>query len=176
MGFEELWKKNANSLYAFVMTLVGDRTLAEEICQRTVTKAYCNFYQLRNKDKFRSWIYSIAKNEFYMMHKKDKHHMLSDFDNLNRIIDDRIQDTFSANEILNKIVIKDFLSKFQPKWQKAFIMYFYYGFKKTEIAKIIGVSSRVVRYRLHQMGLQAYTVLQGGEANWENVKNILKEG
>ena len=55
-------------------------------------------------------------------------------------------------------------------------MYFYYGFKKTEIAKIIGVSSRVVRYRLHQMGLQAYTVLQGGEANWENVKNILKEG
>ena len=105
MGFEELWKKNANSLYAFVMTLVGDRTLAEEICQRTVTKAYCNFYQLRNKDKFRSWIYSIAKNEFYMMHKKDKHHMLSDFDNLNRIIDDRIQDTFSANEILNKIVI-----------------------------------------------------------------------
>ena len=61
-SFGELVKKYRQTIHAFCYHRIGDFQNAQDIVQETFLKAYLSLSQLRDPDRFSSWLYRIAIN------------------------------------------------------------------------------------------------------------------
>jgi RNA polymerase sigma-70 factor (ECF subfamily) len=61
-AFDELVVRFKRRLYNFVLRMVGDPDLAEEITQDALVRAYINADKYRTIAKFSTWLYTIAIN------------------------------------------------------------------------------------------------------------------
>ena len=66
--------ESRNKLYQIALSWCGDRMLADDMVQETVTIALKNHSQLRDEDKMFGWICSIMKNNMYRQIRKQKNH------------------------------------------------------------------------------------------------------
>jgi RNA polymerase sigma-70 factor, ECF subfamily len=60
--FEILVKLHEKMLYAYLLGMLGDGLLAEEIAEEAFVKAYENLDTLKEKDRFPAWLRKIARN------------------------------------------------------------------------------------------------------------------
>ena len=61
--FKELFSLVYNDLYRFIYSIALNKYLAEDILQETAIIGYKHFYELKDKEKFKSWIFTIAKEK-----------------------------------------------------------------------------------------------------------------
>jgi RNA polymerase sigma-70 factor (ECF subfamily) len=66
--------ESRNKLYQIALSWCGDRMLADDLVQETITIALKNHLQLRDEDKMFGWICSIMKNNMYRQIRKQKNH------------------------------------------------------------------------------------------------------
>lgn len=74
MDFEKLYEAYYMQVYSYVMTLAGNRDLAEEITQNAFFKALSSQKSYRGTAGVLTWICSIAKN-LYMDEMRRKRHI-----------------------------------------------------------------------------------------------------
>ncbi|WP_025761898.1 sigma-70 family RNA polymerase sigma factor [Dyadobacter tibetensis] len=65
MNTEEIWKQYHLRLYAFVLKMVKQQEVAEDILQATFIKIHQKIGQLKDQNKLQSWVFQIARNEVY---------------------------------------------------------------------------------------------------------------
>lgn len=63
-----------NKLYQIALSWCGDKMLADDMVQETITIALLNYSQLRDENKMFGWICSIMKNNMYRQIRKQKNH------------------------------------------------------------------------------------------------------
>jgi RNA polymerase sigma-70 factor (ECF subfamily) len=66
------WRAHRDFLYRFVLRRVRDGTVAEDIVQDILVKAYARQGTLRHPSKLRPWLYQIARNaiiDYYRLQK-----------------------------------------------------------------------------------------------------------
>ena len=68
--FEELFNKNRDFIFKYLMKLSRDASLSEELTQETFFRAYMNYPSLRNKEKASVWLCQIAKNTYFTQKKE----------------------------------------------------------------------------------------------------------
>ena len=79
MDFEKLYNAYFMKIYSFVLLLVKNPDLAEEIAQETFFKALKANKQFKGKSSEYTWLCAIAKNIAYdVLKKHKKHEMLGD--------------------------------------------------------------------------------------------------
>ncbi len=61
--FESLLKSERISVERFVRFRLNEKADADDILQEIYLTAYQKFPQLKNKDSFKAWIISIARNK-----------------------------------------------------------------------------------------------------------------
>ena len=61
--FEELLKRNRSAVERFVRYHLNAKADADDVLQEVYLTAYQKFGQLKNKDSFKAWIISIARNK-----------------------------------------------------------------------------------------------------------------
>lgn len=61
---ERIYNAYYMRVFSYVMTLAGDRHLAEEITQDTFFRAFSSTAEFRNESDEATWLCSIAKNRF----------------------------------------------------------------------------------------------------------------
>ena len=61
-SFGELVKEYRQTVHAFCYYRIGDFQNAQDLVQETFLKAYLSLKQLRDPDRFSSWLYRIATN------------------------------------------------------------------------------------------------------------------
>ena len=61
--FEKLIEKEKISVERFVRFKIGSKADADDIIQEVFLTAYQKFAQIKNKDSFKIWIISIARNK-----------------------------------------------------------------------------------------------------------------
>lgn len=71
-AFEELYHRYKRLMYTFCLKLAGDRFLAEDATHDTFIKMQQNINTLIDISVFRSWLYSIARNQVYKNLKKER--------------------------------------------------------------------------------------------------------
>lgn len=59
-----------NKLFHYSFLTCGQREDAEEVAQETLLKVFENLHTLREPERIRSWIYTIARNLCYMKRRK----------------------------------------------------------------------------------------------------------
>ena len=62
--FERIYDTHYMRVFSYVMTLAGDRNLAEEITQDTFVRAFAKAESFRQEADEATWLCAIAKNRF----------------------------------------------------------------------------------------------------------------
>ncbi|RUS57004.1 DNA-directed RNA polymerase subunit sigma [Kurthia sp. 3B1D] len=72
MNFEQIYRLYFRDVYAFMLSLSRNETIAEEITQQTFFKALQNIDQYKQKCKMSVWLCQIAKNTYFTYLEKQK--------------------------------------------------------------------------------------------------------
>lgn len=136
---------NLNILKGYVVKMVGDPHLAQDIIQNALLKAVININKFEPRAKFSTWLIKIATNVYRDYLRKNKPFQLVE-ENLvhdGKQVEDTVILNYEYKEIM-KIILKLPYEK-----RVVFILKHYYGYKYEEISEIIHCPIGTVRSRLH---------------------------
>ena len=140
-----LLKDNINILKGYVVKMVGDPYLAQDIIQDALLKAVLNINKFEPNAKFSTWLIKIATNVYrdYLRKNKDFQLVEEYLPNNGKQVEDIVIENYEYKEIM-KIILKLPYEK-----RSVFILKHYYGYKYEEISQIINCPIGTVRSRLH---------------------------
>ena len=144
-ALNSLLKSNYNILKGYVIKMVGDPHLAQDIIQDALLKAVININKFEPRAKFSTWLIKIATNVYRDYLRKNKSFKLVEESLTARgnQVEDIVISNYEYKEIV-KIILK------LPYEKRAvFILKHYYGYKYQEISEILGCPLGTVRSRLH---------------------------
>lgn len=70
--FEKIYEKYYRKIYRFLLKMSGNPSLAEELTQETLYKAFLHIDQYEGRGSVCSWLYKIARNSCLAELKKQK--------------------------------------------------------------------------------------------------------
>ncbi|MFN8254804.1 MAG: sigma-70 family RNA polymerase sigma factor [Bacteroidales bacterium] len=146
-SIEILINRHKNRVFTYILLIVKDHQLAEDIFQDTFIKVIKSLQKGKYQEKgiFVSWVVRIAHNLIIDFFRKSKHlktYSSDDYEmdvfNIKKLADENIEDLMINDQIANDVrKLVDLL----PEEQKEVIMLRHYGgFSFKEIADQTGVS------------------------------------
>ena len=162
-AFDLLLERNQQKLYSYILFVVHDPEVANDIFQETFVKVITKLQDGKYTDsgKFNFWLSRIAQNVIMdtYRHQKNSHIVEPTEDNdLNKLRSNDLMDINRENEYVNSQVINDVrhLMDSLPTAQREVVyMRYYQDLSFKEIAEITGVSINTslgrMRYALINM-------------------------
>lgn len=157
--FNTLVRRHQKPLFNYILKLVGNRDDAADLSQRVFIRCFKSLKKLKEKDKFNSWLYSIAVNQVRDHWRKRKEILslddegegVSPAENLTDSSPepDKLAESESRAELVRKA-----LHMLPPEQKEVLVLKIYQDLKFTEIAEIIGAPLNTVKSRLYY-GLSA---------------------
>ena len=147
-AFDELLARTQSKLFEYIMFVVRNEDVANDIFQETFVKVITRLQEGRYTDsgKFTFWLTRIAHNvimDWYRAQKSEHIIDLADNNDLSNLMGEQVQDTFRECEIVNEQVMKDVrrMMEMLPASQREVVyMRFYQQLSFKEIAELTGVS------------------------------------
>lgn len=142
-SFELLLKKDFKPVFNFLLQITKDKAIAEDLTQETFIKVWKNIRRFDPEKKFKTWLFTIAKNTAFDYFKKKKTIPFSNFidDEGNNRIENITEETILPDEILNRQEsIENFekiLSKLPDHYQIILKMRYKEDFSLREISEIL---------------------------------------
>ena len=147
-AFDELLERTQSKLFAYIMFVVRNEDVANDIFQETFVKVITRLQEGRYTDsgKFTFWLTRIAHNaimDWYRAQKSDRIVDLADENDLSNLSGEMVLDSYRENEMVNDQVMQDVrkLMEALPAAQREVVfMRFYQQLSFKEIAEVTGVS------------------------------------
>lgn len=167
-AFDVLLQRHQTRVYNYILQMVKDRTLSDDIFQETFVKAISTIRQGRYTEsgKFPAWINRIARNLVidYFRQEKSEGSVSSDnddFDVLNRkeLAEDTVEDLLIDSQI--KSDVRRLIRHLPPSQRQVLVMRYYRNMSFKEIAETTGVSINTA------LGRMRYAIL--------NLRRIARE-
>lgn len=150
--FTILYNRYKNKLYNYLLKLVADTMLAEDILQTVFLKFYQNLPGLRNKSGAELWLFRTARNEafaHFRSKKIQKNELLPDADDFDISDHSLFESEMELKEVGE--LISEELEKMTYENREIFILKEYNGFSYSEIAAILSIEESSVKSRLFKM-------------------------
>ncbi len=171
-ALERLYQRYYRPVFLFILRVVQDRHLAEDLVQETFIRVYNNKESWQPRSKFTSWLYRIARN--LCIDEKRRYwnrlvHMDSqyaDYDQngysspLDRAEDDSgdARDHFASK--IDEETIKNAINQLSPEQREVIILNKYQGISYIEIAEILGATPESIKQRAYRAHLKLRQILQ----------------
>ena len=147
-AFDELLERTQSKLFAYIMFVVRNEDVANDIFQETFVKVITRLQEGRYTDsgKFTFWLTRIAHNaimDWYRAQKSEHVVDLADDNDLSKLKGEQVLDNFRESEIVNEQVMDDVRRMMEalPAAQREVVyMRFYQQLSFKEIAELTGVS------------------------------------
>ena len=141
----DLWQKR---VYNMAFKMMGDHDKSMDIVQKTFIKMYKSLAQLKDKQKFKSWLYRIVvnycKDDLRKVTRTEPiQDMVLNFQDRERAP----QETIEQTEL--KDVMLSALQKIPEEQKTIIIMKEYEGFKFHEIADTLNISINTAKSRMY---------------------------
>ena len=152
--FWNLAQDQTRFLYNVAFRYTGNRYDAEDLVQETLYTGYNKFQQLRDKRKFKSWMFTILRNHFLKSQRKKAPGRTDEFENgidyLSQLESVSLQqDVASIYERKEEAeTIQLILDKLPEKYKAVLILYYLEDSSYQEIAEMLGVPVGTVMSRL----------------------------
>ena len=162
-AFDELLARNQKRLYDYIMFVVRDPELANDVFQETFVKVITRLQEGKYTDsgKFSFWLYRIAHNVIMDTFREQKSlHVIEPTagNDLSKLKSDNIMDINRENEFVNAQVLRDvrhIMDSLPAPQREVVYMRFYQELSFKEIAETTGVSINTslgrMRYALINM-------------------------
>lgn len=142
--FEGLLESEKSSVERFVRFRMSSTADADDVLQEIFLAAYRKFPQLKNKDSFKAWIISIARNKCndYFRKKATQYEIPIDELTEKELSDSRhgISVVYTVRETLDLLGDKD---------KQILYLYFWKELPQAEIARRLNIPIGTVKSRLH---------------------------
>ena len=147
-AFDELLTRNQEKIFTYIMYVVKDEDLANDLFQETFLKVITKLqnHQYADSGKFLWWLTRIAHNviiDYYRAQRSDRVVDAPRENDLSNLRSDNVMDGNRENELTNAQVLKDVkrLMDALPEAQRDVVyMRFYQELSFKEIAKLTNVS------------------------------------
>lgn len=146
--FEEQIHLIYKSLYRYIYSIIRNPALAEDALQNTLEKAYKSFAALKDKNKFKTWMYSIARNETITLLRKYARESLTEEVEINKFFSEKQllpEDYVINGEIRSHIV--EMINQLKPEFRDLILLRYYAEMSLEEISAILNVKINTVKTR-----------------------------
>lgn len=153
--FEELLL----ALYAFALRLERNQHAAEDLVQEAALRAFRNFSQLRERSRFKNWMFQILRNVFLRRQPQQENIRES----LEELSEDELAEdgeTLQIERILNQEV-RAALDRLPLDYRTTLWLFDLEGFSQQEISDILGCPIGTVGSRLYRARLMLRRTLLG---------------
>lgn len=134
----------------------GDTQLADDIAQESYVKAYLSCEDMRDPDRFNSWIYRIAYNTFLDTKARKKDTV--DYDSVREMASVDYSDaSFRYQELYAA------LDRLSPKERGSVVLYYLEGYSIKEISEMEEVSQESVRQHLSRGRTHLRSIMAGAD-------------
>lgn len=162
--FEELIAPIYEKLYKYIYCIVRNGPMAEDAMQNTLLNAYGHMSELRDEEKFSSWIFTIGKREsinILRVYKREVYIDFADSDTCNyksfAYPDDFILD------IEKKDAVVKIINNLKPRDRYIVLLRYYSDLPLQEIAEILNVNYNTIRTRHKIIKKKIYEELKSME-------------
>ena len=142
--FEKMLAEVSKSVERFVRYRLPSQTDADDVLQEIYLLAYQRFAQLKNKESFKPWIISIARN-------KCNDYFRAKAAQMEISIEELSQQELSAGRFGISVVhtVRETLDRLGDKDKQILYLYFWKELPQNEIAKMLNIPIGTVKSRLH---------------------------
>ena len=142
--FEKLLADVSSGVERFVRYRLPSQTDADDVLQEVYLSAYRSFAGLKNKDAFKPWIISIARN-------KCNDYFRSKAAQMEISIEELSQQELSTGRLGLSVVhtVRETLDRLGDKDKQILYLYFWKELPQTEIATLLDIPVGTVKSRLH---------------------------
>lgn len=82
MDFDRIYEDYFKTVYAYILGMCGNQSIAEEITQETFYKALKNIDRFRGESRISTWLCQIAKNSYFTYCKKERIEFFEDLEQI----------------------------------------------------------------------------------------------
>lgn len=133
--FMKLYESVYQDLYRFAYCYMGNSQDAEDAVSEAVLKAYENFHQLRQREAFRAWIFTILVNQCKRILVK----------RTSRGTMELLEEPSYTPEMSDRIVAGELLSTLSEEERRIVGLAVFGGYKGAEIAKLLNIKHSTIR-------------------------------
>ena len=175
-SFEELLDFYRSSVERFVKFHISSKADAEDVLQEVYLTAYRKFGQLKNRESFKAWIISIARNkcnDYFRRKAKDLEIPID-------VITEK-ELSITRHGVMETSIVRETLELLGDKDKQILYLYFWKELPQAEIAKRLDLPLGTVKSRLHHAkqnfkNRYPYRAETGkGEAKMKKLPGILPE-
>ncbi len=151
-ALEFLINRYLKPIYGFIYRYLGGQSEAEDITQDVFVKMWKNLKKFNRQKKFKTWLFTIAKNIMLDWLKKKKHFNFSDFtdDAGHNILEETLIDPEPLpSELMERAAAGQILGKALKRlplhYQTVLVLHYNEHLTLNEIAEILGKPENTVK-------------------------------
>ncbi len=150
-AFERLYRTHANRVYSICARMSGSRVRGEELTQDVFVRTWEKLPQFRGESAFSTWLHRLAVNVVLNARKTEgkQDSRTEDSD----VEDDRRDEMSRAPLHIERMDLKDAISKLPEGARRVFVLHDIEGYKHEEIAEMMGITSGGSKAQLHRARL-----------------------
>jgi len=158
-NFENIYYDFEKTVYNYILRMVKDQDIAQDLTQDTFIKIHQNFNTFRGESSLSTWIYRIATNTYLDYFRSAGHNKSLKTDELqpdneDELLGDEIDKVLSIDEQVIKTEMNDcirgFLNNLSDEYRAVIVLHDLQGLKNQEVADVIDVSLDIAKIRLHR--------------------------
>jgi RNA polymerase sigma factor (sigma-70 family) len=150
-AFEAIVKKYQSFVCAITFSATADIGKSEDIAQETFLHVWHNLSQLKDLNKFRSWLISIVRNTINDSLRKQKRDIIDKAHPIDQIEDRQISQTEPAQNVLTRQqqdVVQKALMDIPDKYREPLVLFYRYDKSVKNIAEELELSEDTVKQHL----------------------------
>ena len=148
--FEALYRSSRDDLFAYVLTLLGDRAAAEDVTAIAFERAYRRRRTFdRRRGEERGWLFGIARNAALdeLRRRRRVAALVVDPEDVG---DDVSADDDEEDTVLRRTAVRTALRSLSPRERELIALKFHAGLSNAELASVLGVSESNAGTMLHR--------------------------
>lgn len=157
--FENMTRTHEGDLFRFAFWLCRNHSVAQDLVQETLLRAWRSFDSLRDESAARYWLITILRRENARMYER-KRHPTRDIDDLTPAE----QGLLANSPDTDLADLRKAISKLQPNYREPLILQVFMGFSTKEIAGLMGIKQGTVLTRLYRA---RKSLMKGGEDDFK---------
>ena len=152
-AFDRLVRTMQGRVWRYIIHIVGDHSLAEDLAQEVFLRMHRKLHTLRDPERFVSWLLSMARNAAFDAGRSGRRHPL------HLIGDDVLPETGPSPDPHLRFEVFEALQSLDDELREAVVLVAVSGFSYQEAAGAIGIPEGTVKSRVFRGRKQLIALL-----------------
>lgn len=158
-AFEQLYDQTSGAVFGLAMSIVANKTDAEDVVQNTFISIYEKIQSYEPQGKAMAWIFTIARNHAYMILRNKQKHAHVDLD---EVYDIKTDDTV-IEDAVKKDITTLLLEELHEDERQIVVMHAMSNVKHKDIAEIMGIPISTVLSKYRRSLQKLRTIMEVNE-------------